>query len=1551
MKRKNTINQKLVFSVILWLFIAPIISTAINVSADTVYGPNVIDVWRSHAHPNQFDNVTVFVDANSTDGISSVSLLYDVSGITTVVPMKYITAFWSQGAVYWGVIPKKEVGTVVSYVVELYDAGEYNASTTSLRYYYRVAEDGEPRIDSNDENPSFVTYDQITSISFNYSIYDADDINYINGGEVDIHLSYRINFGDIATASKSPTFFEEQDMINCIFEIPSPESLDASIDDIIYYWVNATDEHDQTGYTRVEEIKVIGNEPFVNNVYLSPSVPTTEDGVTIYAEIFYKESILEMSVYAPCYINSIQCRTGTIWERNNKYLFEGYMAPTHQRGTLEVQLNIIYDSDGDGQTDTTLVKKYLFSVFDEIPSSIVSNHLLFTNEETELKYNKEDTANIEAYVYDNIRTYHVTAWFEDNYGTHGVSLLRDDTDYLNYIGEYGDDGISFCENMEYDNELLYDSTFDGLYLEESYINWVKWNNTGTDSYIELTFDNTNIAYIGIDLKDYVNFELYNNFAFTWKAVTQNTILFTGIKDSIGGDYAWTGDELLQKNSFNTINIHDLNITNSNIQNTKKIWLEFTCYSGLFDSDTLIIDKIRLQKTGYSTDNDYAVYHGNYLPIGQDTTIDCYLSLTDYRQTVYTNKVSEYGNLILTVVDGLPPTLSVNDVYGIDFTDEYIPVGCLVNDNSEINIPLLYYRYFDDDEIFDPDKPFSETPISMINITTSEFYYHLYPDNFSLTSFNYNMTIEYYVSASDTFNNIKQSNLHSVFVSETVLPTFIVNETATTINIDTQVDLQVDLVSDEHSGIKSVSICWTNPLDTSQSAMWEGEENVLLLEPTVNNNYSLTIYGYDLYVAGYLYWYAIIEDGEGNKITSSVRTIIIQDITPPEYDTNSFTVLNYEPDNIHARYNQDIEIRLTVRDHSMIQSISLVGTIEDKDYPGRIDWDRYWHEGNTYNYTFVITRPSSDNYWSPEKDMTFKLVIVDVYDEVNEKSYPLEQSLLITLVDGDKPLISEEVDVEILSPPTFTASISFNLIDRSDVEGYVYYGIYNSMLLEPWTNSYSWDLKYFCSYDANPTFLTSTEPLGELTVYHFDVTLDFDTNEIDIGNVIDYYIYFMDEYWNLQIDSRSGATLPTKIAGDYGGNTFDVGVIEHFESRQALLIEDFSEYPNDDVSLILSDGIPAIVYMDDGITPIPGTWRRDGTLEGFEDFEGYGVDLWDIDYPPGCDTTFEPAWDHFYDLLYTPYRISNYEYGDQVGRHTAAIYAYDFDKSNEEVIYTLNVEKLEFDNGRDAYDILFDATGESWSETEQELWTLNPLYYGGNGQYGEYDLGNYLIKQPLNQFLMSKNPYSGFDMNNPECGEWDSNAIARDGFLKISDTDGPYLEDGPGYHDEGFKVDDYTNSDTYNYDVNDLPNSERCIKVRIPLSFSKAMPFFKIMFSEVTNCKIDVVALNYYAWNGPNYINMAYDHSYDESVPTQFTDYEYSPDAVWSILINDINSNGTYYSSLSRPEEFWGIELRIYPEYYDNFCATIDYLKLYQIRYDFSGNDLSECSSESYISRA
>ncbi|MBA7549101.1 hypothetical protein ES705_41574 [subsurface metagenome] len=395
---------------------------------------------------------------------------------------------------------------------------------------------------------------------------------------------------------------------------------------------------------------------------------------------------------------------------------------------------------------------------------------------------------------------------------------------------------------------------------------------------------------------------------------------------------------------------------------------------------------------------------------------------------------------------------------------------------------------------------STSPITMIEITSSEFYYHLYPDDLSSSlesSFNYNMTIEYYITASDIFNNIKQSDLRSVFVSETVLPTFNVSETNDRINIDTQVELQVTVVQDDDSGIKSVSICWTNPLNASQSAMWEGEERVLLLEPTVNDNYYLIINGSELHVAGYLYWYVIIEDGEGNIITSSVRTIIIEDITPPEYDTNSFTVLNYEKDNSHARYNRDIEIGITVRDHSMIQSISLVGTIEDEDYPGMIDWDRYWHEGNTYNYTFVISRPYSDNYWSPEKIMTFKLVIVDVYDKISEKSYPLEQSLLITLVDGDKPLISGEVDVKIVSPPTFTATISFNITDRSDVEGYVYYGIYNSMLLEPWSNSYSWHLKYFCSYDAYPTFLTSTEPLGELTVYHFDVILDFISDEIDI----------------------------------------------------------------------------------------------------------------------------------------------------------------------------------------------------------------------------------------------------------------------------------------------------------------------------------------------------------------------------------------------------------------------------------------------------------------------
>ncbi|MBA7549102.1 hypothetical protein ES705_41575 [subsurface metagenome] len=207
----------------------------------------------------------------------------------------------------------------------------------------------------------------------------------------------------------------------------------------------------------------------------------------------------------------------------------------------------------------------------------------------------------------------------------------------------------------------------------------------------------------------------------------------------------------------------------------------------------------------------------------------------------------------------------------------------------------------------------------------------------------------------------------------------------------------------------------------------------------------------------------------------------------------------------------------------------------------------------------------------------------------------------------------------------------------------------------------------------------------------------------------------------------------------------------------ILIENFSEYPKDDMCKIFTDGIPEE----------EGTWS--------EGLEGYGVDFWDV--TPGQTEEFNPDWNHFYDLFYTPYRISTNDYGPQVGRHTAAIYAYDFDESNTKTMYTLNVTKLEFDKDKHVHQILEQANpdNENWDGTMCELWTLNPLQYGGkdasgNHLYGDYDLGNYLIKQPLNKFLMSKKPYSGFNANTPG-EEWDSNAIAIDGKLTISYTDG------------------------------------------------------------------------------------------------------------------------------------------------------------------------------------
>ncbi|MHA1221759.1 MAG: hypothetical protein ACTSP3_00595, partial [Candidatus Heimdallarchaeaceae archaeon] len=1034
-------KEKMFFGLILLFFLLPIIAMGIQVNAETNTVPEFIGehVWRYPEQPTQFDNVIVFCEVKSDDGIRDAKLIYSVNGISETVHMKYIFSYFHLGEVYKGIIPRKDTGNIISYQIELTDGSSDSLTTTSLVYYYRVAEDGAPRIVSIDSlERKFIISDSVENEDFSYSIYDADDIKHIDGNEYDINFYYQINNGEILKATKIITGEDtEKNIINCTFILPSAYSMELNIYDSIYYWVEATDVHNQKGSTRIKELKVIGNEPYINNVHLTPSVPESNNKFKISAEIFYKQDSISLTNIEAVYtINTLSQNALLTEQKTNKYFFNTSMLnQLSQIGILEVQLEISYSGEYNG----IVSKSFYFSVTDSCPPSLVSNHLIFTNSEPTLKFNKQEVANVEAYIYDNVRTHNVIAWFEDSYGSHGVVLNRKDTEYFSYIGEYGDDGISFCENNPFNNTIRDEGVFDGLILKQEYIDWISWESNEINSQIDLTLkEGLTKSYVGIDLKNFLNFNNYVNLALTLKASTDN-IRFLGIKSDIDSPYyAWEYQEVLSNTEFETINAYNFELTNSNIQNSKKLWLIFESVTGNFTNDHLIIDKIRLHKLGCTTDNDFAVYSGSYLPVGQNTTIDCYLSIRDYSEIVYTPRISELGGTKLSVVDGLPPTLTINTVMGVDYKDEFIPVYCVVEDDSETYQPILYYRFHldeDHDGVIDYNSSKTYDPCVLMKITEQEYYCYIYPENFSLSSFVYKMIIEYYIEVSDNYNNLVSSELKTIEVSEKTLPDVILSSNSTTISTKTDVEVYAD-VFDAESGIKEVTFCWTTPTGESQSSTYTNGESLLVL-PNETSVLIEKINGSSLTQAGYLYWYVIIEDGEGNIRTSDIQTLIIIDDLAPLYQNGSFNVLNGLKGGTFIGYKENPEISIVVQDQSMITSISLTAIIKvkssSKTYPGTINWGLYSHQENLYNYTFTFSKPSvDDNFWVPSKIISFQLTVVDVYGNwYNKTDLPT-----ITIVDNIDPILSLNSFIIPDLPSTY-ASINFTIKERTNVTGFIY----------------------------------------------------------------------------------------------------------------------------------------------------------------------------------------------------------------------------------------------------------------------------------------------------------------------------------------------------------------------------------------------------------------------------------------------------------------------------------------------------------------------------------
>ena len=1199
--------RKQITFVVIYIFIFSSVSMVFvqtTLADNEDFGPDFLKVWRNPQQPTEKTNVVVFAEIDDTDGISSVKLLYEVSnGETIVVHMQYKYEYlFSIGLVYVGYINSYPEGNLVSYNIEAIDASEEHLTSTSLQYYYRIAKDGEPAIILQSNLPKFLIEGSTEELTIDFVVEDEDIVD-----EESVLLYYSIN--DEQVYSNVANYGGGN---NYTVILPHPVSLNLNKSDEVKFWIEATDQYNQTGLTREHSCLCLGNEPYVNNVFLSPSVPSSSDNFTINAEIFYKENLVINQVTAYYSINTISSQTNLLESSSMDFRFTSETIPKLGcRGIFTFYLDIVFDTN-----NLTQSSNYQFSILDSSPPSLVDGHVVFTNPEDIIK--EYELAEVEAYVYDNVRTYHSIAWFLDEYGTHGVELLRDNKEFFTWRGDYGDDGISFLEDIIFDETITSEIELDGVICHPSYITDVSWNNqqSGYNSCEFIFKQNLDKVYLGVNLQNFININYYNQLAISWKGTSTN-ILLSGIKDSlISQNYIWnpisegtshTGDLLLSDVEFNLLQLYNFE---QGFENTKRVWLEFIPYETTYfeNNDGIIIDRIRLQNVDQfgdlGEDRDYAVYSGSYAPVGPNTDIEFYLSIVDFSQTTYTSVSSRK----LSVVDGKAPIISLSGIMGIDYLDPFIPIGCLIEDSSELNEISLYYKKNDE----------GYQNVSMNEVAENEYYFEISNLN---SEFEYSDILSYYIKAVDVHGNEAISEIKTVTISEIVLPT--VNMIAldearnpvSTVDYEDNVILSAEIY-DIDSGIQSIEFQWTNPRNVSGHYIYQNSEG-LLVQP--GNQFST----YDVLVnylgfSGYLYWYVVVIDGEGNRLQSNLLNVIISDQHSPEISSEPLKILNSLG---FIGSNEDAQIQVSVIDVSMIQEISLTATefVNGQPvftHPSNIYWDGYEHEGDVYTYEFIISNPNSVDYWNPYSELKFNLLVVDVYGNIAELNY-----FSNTIIqDKNKPvLLNSQYLYEETELDRFV--YCFDFADETNIQGEIYYGIENGLTL---SNISAWNVIEFELSTIDRVY----NPENNKYIFHFEEEIIFE-NALDWMDFITYYIFVNDSWGNERLYYNNQVLDANSLANDYAAYTKKIAFIDNFRKKTVLEIDNFHEYPNDNSCLILT-----------------------------EVSEGYGVD--------GSNT-------EFFDLEYSPYDYVNEEYAPSVSRHTAAIYSYDFYESNTKVMKSLNQE--------------------------------------------------------------------------------------------------------------------------------------------------------------------------------------------------------------------------------------------------------------------------------------
>jgi len=1137
--------------------------------------PSILRVTQFPEVPTQFDGVVVYVEVEDETGFSSIYLMYERNNNLTSIPMKYLPNYYGNGTCFYASLPSFSAGTKITYFIEVTDSSENQNIAHSLKYDYVVVSDGIPKIQLLNE-PKFLYLGD--EYKFQFTIYDEDNISLQDTG-IDPPLLYyrteRVEGTQQVVYNSTTGVFESV--------LPSVNLLDGEMSEgeNIEVWVGAYDKSPahQYGESKHLQLPVINEKPYIYGVDRYPYIPLYNESFNLTTTIYYRENIGMNITQVSATINRYDEVTQKITKQSyiltqseySKFVFTGIIEPIGYIDNIELKINCKYTSDYQIEEAEVEKQEKSFKVRDcEAPTILESG---FSNGVSTLKEGEE--VKIYANVLDRLNTKDVTAIITEEYKS-GLQLIRSSKEYFQKLSYYGDDGISFIQQMSIDQSISGDFYFDGLVLKEEYVSKIR-KEAASETLSIYAVEGKNELFIKIiNPEGFIPLN-YNQLVIQARAIGQD-ILLAGVYTDLGetviwnetvGEYVYDNvlpiDKVFPIDEYGTACLYNL----QNMEDiTNAIWIKFVPAEGgnFSSSDGLSIDNIRLFSINtlngeridcyhQEINHDFVEYYGYYQATKVDQLITFYIQVSDG-----VNVQTQNNEETITVTDGRPPTFAIKQISGVDIGDIEINFSMAITDYSiieptdAVNV-RFHYKINGLEEI-------------SVNLTVENnwddkgkvWVYRLD----TTTNLNFNDMWEYWFSAEDPCGNRGESKHYSFVVEENSAPTIsltcqtvtyngeektVVDPAGAEIGISGEyLDINMDITENEGgSGIKLIQLYWYT--SSHESNCWSSEVYSFMSSYSITN---LTvaekmIHNFDK--VGILYYYAQVIDHAGNIYqTPEYQVQLIDNVNPIIKINSEYNSPNglYNVDNSYGdiSYNEDAYITLEIEDASTITNLILEAETSQGTFVGEVMWDEYYHDWTLQHYQIKINKA-----WEVGENINLKITAIDSFGNA------LNNVLLGTeyIVDKLPPVLLSYSD----NNPELGGgeiTISYQVKDIGSVVAYLYYN-FNSSVETPSTENATLSDFQVAVMDLESIDNTKYSPYIE---WSFTKTLSLPSGIL--YPAVSIYFVALDEYNNsLTCIGGKAYSLPN----------FDIETsiyTPRIESYKKLADKfgDFREYPRDKV---------------------------------------------------------------------------------------------------------------------------------------------------------------------------------------------------------------------------------------------------------------------------------------------------------------------------------------------------------------------------------------------------